>query len=102
MTAIPSVESVRQDLAAILTRFRAGQTRAFSFGNGSPEAVMLTYDEFDDLGGDDKFPSPNAVLTPAELALQLPDLLHASSTPTFWGAIATPEAVLMSAPTIAN
>ena len=34
-----SVEDVRRDLPAVLAGFRAGQTRAFSFGEG----VVLTY-----------------------------------------------------------
>lgn len=51
---MPSVDDVRADLPAILTRFRAGQTRAFSLGAGVPEAVVLTYDEFEDLGGESK------------------------------------------------
>jgi len=50
MTGLPSVDDVRADLPAVLARFRAGRTHAFSFGAREPEAVMLTYDEFEDLG----------------------------------------------------
>jgi hypothetical protein len=55
MNGLPTVDDIRRDLPGVLARFRGGATRAFSFGDGVPEAVLLTYDEFEDLGGEAKF-----------------------------------------------
>jgi hypothetical protein len=100
MSGLPSVDDIRADLPAVLARFRAGRTRAFSFGAGMPEAVLLTYDEFEDLGGDTKFTVPTAVLEPAQLAEQLPALMNAvragSADPLVWGEAGEPEAVILS------
>ncbi|ADB31549.1 hypothetical protein Kfla_2475 [Kribbella flavida DSM 17836] len=100
MTALPSVAAVRADLPAVLTRFRTGDTHAFSFGDGVPEAVLLTYDEFEDLGGETKFAVGDEVLEPAALAAQLPALLTTlragSAIPVVWGTDGEPEAVLLS------
>jgi hypothetical protein len=97
---LPSVEQVRADLPAILSRFRSGQTRAFSFGAGVPEAVVLTYDEFEDLGGESKFTVPIQVLEPAHLADRLSAVVAAArtdtGTPTIWGEAGEPEAVILS------
>ncbi len=101
MTGLPSVDDVRADLTAILTRFRVGQTRAFSFGAGVPEAVVLTYDEFEDLGGESKFDVPAVVLEPAQLAGRLDAVVGAARTgdgePVVWGESGEPEAVVLSA-----
>ena len=100
MTGLPSVEDVRSDLSGVLTRFRAGRTRAFSFGAGVPEVVMLTYDEFEDLGGDEKFEVGSEVVEPAELARRLAGLVEVAraggGAPVVWGADGEPEAVVMS------
>ena len=100
MTTWGSVEGIRGDLAGVLGRFREGRTRAFSFGDGGPEAVMLTYDEFEDLGGEGKFTVGDEVVEPAALAEQLPGLMEAlragSGTPVVWGDDGEPEAVVMS------
>src|SRR4051794_41527812 len=71
MTSRASVDDVRSELAEVLARFRVGRTRAFSFGDGVPEAVMLTYDEFEDLGGEGKFSVADEVLEPRVLAERL-------------------------------
>jgi hypothetical protein len=100
MTTWASVEGIQGDLAGVLGRFREGRTRAFSFGDGVPEAVMLTYDEFEDLGGEGKFAVADEVVEPAVLARQLPRLMEAvragSGTPVVWGDDGEPEAVVMS------
>ena len=100
MTDLPSVADVRADLSAILTRFRAGQTRAFSFGAGVPEAVVLTYDEFEDLGGESKFVVGAEVLEPGRLAGELAAVVAAAragdGAPVVWGESGVPEAVVLS------
>ena len=100
MTDLPSVADVRADLSAILTRFRAGQTRAFSFGVGVPEAVVLTYDEFEDLGGESKFVVGPEVLEPGQLAGELAAVVAAAragdGAPVVWGESGVPEAVVLS------
>lgn len=98
MSSLPSVTDVRAGLPAILQRFRAGNTRAFSFGDTEPEAVVLTYDEFEDLGGETTFAVPDEVLDPATVAERLPQLMRElrSGRPVVWGAEGEPEAVVLS------
>ncbi len=100
MTGLPSVDDIRADLPAVLARFRAGRTRAFSFGAGVPEAVLLTYDEFEDLGGESKFAVGAEVLEPDALAEQLAAVVAAaragSGAPVVWGEAGEPEAVVLS------
>jgi PHD/YefM family antitoxin component YafN of YafNO toxin-antitoxin module len=100
MTGLPSVDDIRADLPSILERFRAGRTRAFSFGAGVPEAVLLTYDEFEDLGGESKFTVGAEVLEPADLAALLVAVVDAaragSGDPVVWGEFGEPEAVVLS------
>jgi hypothetical protein len=61
---------------------------------------MLTYDEFEDLGGEGKFTLADEVIEPAVLAEQLPRIVEAarngSGSPVVWGADGEPEAVVMS------
>jgi PHD/YefM family antitoxin component YafN of YafNO toxin-antitoxin module len=100
MTDLPSIDDVRADLPSILTRFRAGQTRAFSFGAGVPEAVVLTYDEFEDLGGEAKFAVGDEVVGPGQLAARLSAVVGAAragaGAPVVWGESGEPEAVVLS------
>jgi PHD/YefM family antitoxin component YafN of YafNO toxin-antitoxin module len=100
MTGSLSVAAFRADLPAVLDRFRAGQTRAFSFGDGVPEAVVLTYDEFEDLGGEAKFAVADEVLTAEVLAERLPEAMRAirasQGDPVVWGTDGEPEAVVLS------
>ena len=100
MSGLASVDGVRGDLAGVLGRFRAGQTRAFSFGDAVPEAVMLTYDEFEDLGGEHKFSVADEVLTPDELVERLEAIVGAvrrgAGVPVVWGEDGEPQAVVMS------
>ncbi|MFI6679554.1 hypothetical protein [Kribbella sp. NPDC050470] len=100
MNGLPSVDDIRADLPAVLARFRAGRTRAFSFGAGVPEAVLLTYDEFEDLGGESKFTLASEVLEPTQLAQRLPAVVEAaragSGAPVIWGEAGEPEAVVLS------
>ncbi|WP_432948574.1 hypothetical protein ACQPXM_14095 [Kribbella sp. CA-253562] len=100
MTGSLSVTAFRADLPAVLARFRAGKTRAFSFGDGVPEAVVLTYDEFEDLGGEGKFAAAEEVLEPELLADRLAELMRAiragQGVPVVWGVAGEPEAVVLS------
>lgn len=97
---VRSVDDVRRDAGAVLTRFRSGKTRAFSIGDGVPEAVLLTYDEFEDLGGESKFRRHPTVFAPEVIEAQLPDMVAAIRSgkfdPVAWGEGDEPEAVLMS------
>ncbi|HZX07155.1 hypothetical protein [Kribbella sp.] len=100
MTTWPSVDQMRAELAEVLGRFRSGRTRAFSFGDGIPEVVVLTYDEFEDLGGESKFAVPDQVAGVAEVARRLQDFVESARSgtgaPVVWGAEGEPEAVLLS------
>jgi hypothetical protein len=101
MNGLPTVDDIRRDLPAVLARFRGGATRAFSFGDGVPEAVLLTYDEFEDLGGEAKFDAGPSVLEPAQVAAELRRLLTAiragaAPSPLVWGEEGEPEAVILS------
>ncbi len=100
MTGLLSVSSFAADLPAVLARFRGGQTRAFSVGDGVPEAVVLTYDEFEDLGGEAKFLVGDEVVEPGALASRLSGLIAevraGTAAPIVWGDEGEPEAVLLS------
>jgi hypothetical protein len=95
-----SVAQMAGELVGVLERFRGGRTRAFSFGDGGPEAVMLTYDEFEDLGGEHKFAVGDEVVGPGELAGGLGAIVEAvrrgDGVPVVWGEDGEPEAVVMS------
>jgi len=95
-----SVQQVGAGLADVLGRFRGGRTLAFSFGDGVPEAVMLTYDEFDELGGEHKFAVGGEVVPPEELAVRwgatIAAVRRGDGVPVVWGEHGEPEAVVMS------
>jgi len=61
---------------------------------------MLTYDEFEDLGGEHKFALADQVLAPEELGGQLGAIVGAArrgdGVPVVWGEAGEPEAVVMS------
>ncbi len=61
---------------------------------------MLTYDEFEDLGGDTKFEVADVVVEPGALAEQLISLVDLARTgsgnPVVWGENGQAEAVVMS------
>jgi hypothetical protein len=100
-SGIRSVEDVRQDVEGVLTRFRRGRTMAFSFGDGGvPEAVLLTYDQFEDLGGESKFERRPGVLSVetvgAELGAMVAAIRDGAFTPVVWGEGDEPEAVILS------
>jgi len=94
------VDEVARDLAGVLARFRGGRTFPFSFGDGVPEAVMLTYDQFEDLGGEAKFQRHPGVLGIEEVRANLVAMVAAiragSFVPVAWGGEGEPEAVVMS------
>ncbi|WP_329002948.1 hypothetical protein OHA18_07035 [Kribbella sp. NBC_00709] len=95
------MEDVRRDVAGVLTRFRRGRTMAFSFGDGGvPEAVLLTYDQFEDLGGEAKFERRPGVMPAEAVGAELVSMVAAIRAGTFvpvvWGDGEEPEAVIMS------
>ncbi|MEV6286652.1 hypothetical protein [Kribbella sp. NPDC051770] len=100
MTDLPSPATFRADLPDVLTRFRAGRTRAFSIGDGVPEAVVLTHDEFEDLDGESKLQANDEPLSVDDLAAHLPAVLQSlqahPDTAVLWGEDGRAEAVLVS------
>jgi hypothetical protein len=88
---------MRAGLTAVLARFRAGQTRAFSFGDGGPDAVVLTYEEFEDIEGWDTFALPDEVVSPEVVAGRLDDIVSGGVPPVVWGENGQAEAIMMSA-----
>jgi hypothetical protein len=95
------VEDVRRDVAGVLARFRRGRTMPFSFGDGGvPEAVLLTYDQFEDLGGESKFERRPGVVATETVAAGLTSMVDAirdgAFVPVIWGDGGEPEAVIMS------
>lgn len=61
---------------------------------------MLTYDEFEDLGGEAKFGALGGAVEPGELATRLRGVVEAwrvgRGAPVVWGYDGKPEAVVMS------
>ncbi|GAA1138565.1 hypothetical protein GCM10009630_41900 [Kribbella jejuensis] len=85
----------------MLARFRRGRTWAFSFGDGGvPEAVLLTYDEFEDLGGEEKFERRPGVVAAevvgTELGAMVAAIRDGAFVPVVWGDGGEPEAVILS------
>ncbi|MFC6162787.1 hypothetical protein [Kribbella jiaozuonensis] len=100
-SGIRSVDDVRRDVVGVLARFRRGRTMPFSFGDGGvPEAVLLTYDQFEDLGGESKFERRPGVVAAQTVADELASMVSAiragSFAPVVWGDDGEPEAVIMS------
>ncbi|WP_350277480.1 hypothetical protein [Kribbella sp. HUAS MG21] len=59
---------------------------------------MLTYDEFEDLGGEGKFRVADEVVEPGAMADRLPQVVReGTGDPVVWGEGGEPEAVVMSA-----
>ena len=100
--AVPSVADIARDAAVVAERFRSGQSHAFAFGDGGvPEAVITSYDQYDDLGGEEKLGRYSAVLTPHDVGRQLTEMVEAMRRGTFgapvlWGGGSEPELVVMS------
>jgi hypothetical protein len=100
-SGVRSVGDVRRDVVGVLARFQRGRTMAFSFGDGGvPEAVLLTYDQFEDLGGEGKFERRPGVVSAeavgAELEAMVGAIRDGSFVPVVWGDGGDPEAVIMS------
>jgi hypothetical protein len=47
----PTVADIAGRIGEVVDRFVSGQTHPFSFGDGVPEAVIASFDQYDDLGG---------------------------------------------------
>ncbi|WP_432881274.1 hypothetical protein ACQPYH_37025 [Kribbella sp. CA-245084] len=74
---------------------------AFSFGDGGvPEAVLLTYDQFKDLGGESKFERRPGVVAAEAVGAELVEMVAAiragEFAPVVWGDGEEPEAVILS------
>ncbi|WP_134131371.1 hypothetical protein [Kribbella pratensis] len=81
---LPSVADVAADIAGVMERFTHGETHAFAFGDGGvPEAVIASYDQYDDLGGADTLGKYRTVVGPEVLGRQLPEMVEAIRRGTF-------------------
>jgi hypothetical protein len=99
---LPAVAEIARDLPDIVDRFASGETHAFAFGDGGvPEAVIASYDQYDDLGGDAIFGRNSTVLAAEAVARQLPETVEAIrrgrfGPPVLVGTGSEPTLVLMS------
>ncbi|WP_410785437.1 hypothetical protein [Kribbella sp. C-35] len=99
---LPSIADVAADIAGVVGRFTHGETHAFAFGDGGvPEAVIASYDQYDDLGGEETLGRYRTVVAPEVLGRQLPEMVEAIRRGTFGppvlvGTGTEPVLVLMS------
>ncbi|MGZ0151272.1 hypothetical protein ACXJJ3_29740 [Kribbella sp. WER1] len=95
---LPSVAEVAADITGVIQRM----THAFAFGDGGvPEAVIASYDQYDDLRGEDTLGKYREVVAPEVLFRQLPAMVEAMRQGTFGppvlvGTAAEPVLVVMS------
>ncbi len=81
---LPSVADVAGDIAGVVERFTHGETHAFAFGDGGvPEAVIASYDQYDELGGEEALGKYRTVVAPEVLGRQLPEMVEAIRRATF-------------------
>lgn len=99
---LPSVADVAGDVAGVVQRLERGETHAFAFGDGGvPEAVIASYDQYDDLRGEDTLGRYRTVIAPEVLGRQLAEMVEAMrrgsfGPPVLVGSSAEPVLVLMS------
>jgi hypothetical protein len=99
---LPSVAAVADDIAGVVERFTHGDTHAFAFGDGGvPEAVIASYDQYDDLRGEDTLGQYRTVVAPEVLVRQLPEMVEAIrrgafGPPVLVGSDTEPVLVVMS------
>ncbi|HEY3512058.1 MULTISPECIES: hypothetical protein [Kribbella] len=99
---LPSVTDVAGDISGVVQRMTHGDTHAFAFGDdGVPEAVIASYDQYDDLNGDETLGRYREVVAPDVLVRQLPEMVEAMRRGTFGppvlvGSAAEPVLVVMS------
>ncbi|GAA1550122.1 hypothetical protein [Kribbella lupini] len=99
---LPSVAEIAGDVAGVVERFRRGETHAFAFGDrGVPEAVVASFDQYDELRGEERLGRDKTVVAPEVLGRQLPELVEAIrrgmfGPPVMVGADGEPVLVLMS------
>jgi len=97
---VPAVAEIARDLPAVLRRFRSGSTFPLSFGDGRPEAVVLTYDEFEDLDGEGRIAHQPEVATVEQVASDLgrmiTEIRSGSFMPIIWTDGAEPRLMIMS------
>jgi hypothetical protein len=97
-----SVADVAGDISGVVERMRHGQSHSFAFGDGGvPEAVIASYDQYDDLRGGGTLGRYWEVVAPEVLARQLPEMVEAIRRGTFGppvlvGAGGDPVLVVMS------
>lgn len=81
---LPSVADVAADIAGVVGRFTHGETHAFAFGDARvPEAVIASYDQYDELGGEEALGKYRTVVAPEVLGRQLPEMVEAIRRGTF-------------------
>jgi hypothetical protein len=99
---LPSVAAVADDIAGLIERLTHGETHSFAFGDGGvPEAIIASYDQYDDLGGEETLGRYQTVVAPEVLARQLPEMVEAIrrgafGAPVLVGSDAEPVLVVMS------
>jgi hypothetical protein len=99
---LPSVADVAGDIAGVVARLTRGETHSFAFGDGGvPEAVIASYDQYDDLRGEESVGRYQTMLAPEVLVRQLPEMVEAIRRGTFGppvlvGSAAEPVLVVMS------
>lgn len=95
-----SVAEIAADLPGVVQRFRSACTHAFAFGDGRPEAVVLTYDEFEYLGGERRIRRRRQILESGEIAADLANMITeiraGSYRPVVWTDGDEPQLVIMS------
>jgi len=97
---VPTVAEIAADLAGVLERFRSKSTFPFSFGDGKPEGVLLTHDEFEDLDGERRFRRRAGVASVDDVASSLAQMVvemrSGSFVPVVWGDGSEPWLMIMS------
>jgi hypothetical protein len=99
---LPSVADVAGAIAGVVGRLARGETHSFAFGDGGvPEAVIASYDQYDDLRGEQTVGRYQTVVAPEALTRQLPEMVEAIRRGTFGlpvlvGSDAEPVLVVMS------
>ena len=68
----------------MVERFLRGETHAFAFGDGGvPEAVVVSFDQYDELRGAEVLGRYESLVVPEVLGQQLPEMVEAIRRGTF-------------------
>jgi hypothetical protein len=99
---LPTVADVARDVRRVARQLSSGRLQPFAFGdNGVPEAVIASYDQYDDLGGDTSLGHYPTVLALEAVGRQLGEMVEAirrgtSGSPVLCGDGPEPQFVVMS------